>query len=133
MHPSASVWLTALVQLPTAFLLFSLACNLAAILAPYRLAPGTLQARKPKPIIFVAMFGTMLLTPVILAPVALPPGLQFLFTRMEWLPWLPVNLIAAVAILAAVAALYRVLLPLEGRLLQRREQAILRDVTEEVE
>jgi hypothetical protein len=83
--------------------------------------------------VFVGAFATMLVTPVILAPVAIPPGLQFLFTRMEWLPWLPVNLIAAVIILVGVAALYRVLLPLEGRLLQRREQAILREVTEEVE
>jgi ABC-2 type transport system permease protein len=133
MRPAPSVWLTALLQLPTAFLLFSLVCNLAAILMPYRMAPGTLQAKKPKPIVFVGMFATMLVTPIILAPIAIPPGLQFLFTRMEWLPWLPANLIAAVAILAGVAALYRVLLPLEGRLLQRREQTILREVTEEVE
>ncbi len=133
MHPSASVWMTALVQLPTAFLLFSLMCNLAAILLPYRLAPGTLQAKKPKPIVFVGVFATMLLTPIIVLPIAIPAGLQFLFTRLEWLPWLPVNVIAAVPILVIVAALYRVLLPLEGRLLQRREQTILREVTEEVE
>jgi hypothetical protein len=133
LHPGVSVWLTALAQLPTAFLLFSLLCNLGAMLLPYRLAPGTLQAKKPKPIVFVGAFATMLLTPVTVAPIAIPPGLQFLFTRMEWLPWLPVNLISATLILAAVAVLYRVLLPLEGRLLQRREQAILREVTEEVE
>lgn len=133
LRPSAPVWLTALVQLPTAFLLFSLMCNLAAILMPYRMAPGTLQAKKPKPIVFVGVFATMLVTPIILAPIAVPPGLQFLFTRLEWLPWLPVNLISALLILAAVAALYRLLLPLEGRLLQRREQIILREVTEEVE
>jgi hypothetical protein len=133
LRPAASVWLTALVQLPTAFLLFSLMCNLAAILMPYRMAPGTLQAKKPKPIVFVGVFATMLATPIILAPIAIPPGLQFLFMRMEWLSWLPVNVIAAVLILAAVAALYRILLPLEGRLLQRREQVILREVTEEVE
>jgi hypothetical protein len=133
LHPGLSVWLTALVQLPTAFLLFSLMCNFAAIVVPYRIAPGTLQAKKPKPIVFAAIFATMLLTPVIVTPLAIPPGMQFLFTRMEWLPWLPVNLIAAGLILAAVAALYRVLLPLEGRLYQRREQTILREVTEEVE
>jgi ABC-2 type transport system permease protein len=133
LRPAPSVWLTALVQLPTAFLLFSLACNLAAILVPYRMAPGTLQAKKPKPIVFVAVFATMLLTPIIVMPIAIPPGVQFLFTRMEWWPWLPVNLIAAMVILAGVTVLYRVLLPLEGRLLQRREQIILREVTEEVE
>jgi hypothetical protein len=110
-----------------------LVCNLAAILIPYRLAPGTLQAKKPRPIVFVAVFATMLLTPIILLPIVIPPVVQLLFAHMAWLPWLPVNLVAAVAILLAVAALYRVLLPLEGRLLQRREQNILRAVTEEVE
>jgi ABC-2 type transport system permease protein len=133
LRPTTSVWLTALVQLPTAFLLFSLMCNLAAILMPYRLAPGTLQAKKPKPIALLGVMATMLLTPVIVAPIVISPGLQLLFTHWEWLPWLPVNLIAATAILAGAAALYRVLLPLEGRLLQRREQTILREVTEEVE
>jgi len=133
LRPAPFVWLTALVQLPTAFLLFSLMCNLAAILVPYRMAPGTLQAKKPKPVVFVAIFATMFLAPFLAAPIAIPPVLQFLFTRMNWLPWLPVNLIAATAILGAVIALYRVLLPLEGRLLERREQNILREVTEEVE
>lgn len=133
LRPGLSVWLTALVQLPTAFLLFSLMCNLASILVPYRMAAGTLQAKKPKPIVFVGGFATMLATPIILTPIAIPPGLQFLFTRLEWLPWLPVNLIAASVIFAAVVTLYRVLLPLEGQLLQRREQAILCEVTEEVE
>jgi len=37
------------------------------------------------------------------------------------------------AVLAGAAALYRALLPAEGRLLHRREQTILREVTEESE
>jgi hypothetical protein len=44
-----------------------------------------------------------------------------------------VNLLAAIATLAGVAWLYRSLLPLQGRLLRRREQAILQEVTQEIE
>jgi hypothetical protein len=125
--------LVGLVQLPAAFLLFSLLYNTLSILAPYRLAPGTLKAKQPRAIVFVAAFGALLLMPVVLVPVLIPPALQLLFSGLGWLPWLPVNLLAAVVILAAVAGLYGAVLPGQGRLLQRREQIILREVTEEVE
>ena len=129
-------WLTVLVgllQLPTAFLLFSLLHNMLSILAPYRLAQGTLKAKQPRAIVFVATFGALLLTPVVLFPLLIPPVLQLLFLKLGWLPWLPVNLLTAAMILAAAAGLYRAVLPLQGRLLQRREQTILSEVTEEVE
>ena len=51
----------------------------------------------------------------------------------RWAPWLPVNLVATLGLLVLTGVAYRLVLPLEGRLLQRREQAILREVTEEVE
>jgi hypothetical protein len=65
--------------------------------------------------------------------IGLPPGLQWLFSSQGWLTWLPVNLISAALVLAGVAWVYRIVLPLQGRLLQRRELAILVEVTEEVE
>jgi hypothetical protein len=130
---SLANFLAASLQVPLAFLLFSLVCNLVAILAPYRLAAGTLQAKKPKATVFLAAFLTMLLVPVVMTPITIPPALQFLFTLRGWLPWLPVNLLATLALLPIAAWLYWLVLPVEGRLLQRREQHILRDVTEEVE
>ena len=133
LHPSGSALLTGLVQLPTTYLLLSPICNLFSILAPYRLAEGTLRAKRPKLIVFVAAFGTMLFAPIALLPILIPPGLNLLFASLDWMPWLPVNVLAAVVILAGVAWLYGAVLPLEGRLLQRREQTILRAVTEEVE
>jgi hypothetical protein len=133
MRMSWGTFCTGILQIPTAFVLYSLLCNMLSILAPYRLAEGTLKAKKPKAIVFLAVFGTMLLTPVVLLPVLIPPGLQLLFFSLGWLPWLPVNLLSAGAILAGVVCLYRLFLPLQGRLLQRREQIILREVTEEVE
>jgi ABC-2 type transport system permease protein len=122
-----------LVQVPAAFLMFCLCGNLLAIFAPYRLASGTLQAKKPKPIVFVAALASMSVLPVVLAPMLMPPALQMLFSFEGWAPWLPVNFLASLVLLALVIWLYALLLPLEGRLLYRREQAILKEVTEETE
>ena len=79
------------------------------------------------------MFVTLLCLPLIMLPLLIPAGLRLLFSGLDWAPWLPVNLLATLGLLAAAAVLYRLVLPLEGRLLQRREQTILREVTEEVE
>jgi hypothetical protein len=125
--------LTGLIQAPTAFLLFSLLCNLAAVLAPFRLGTGSLQAKKPRPIVFVVTFLNMMLMPLVAPVLLLPPAAELLFQTRHWVTWLPVNLLTAIAVLAAVVWLYRALLPLEGRLLRRREQAILQEVTQEIE
>jgi ABC-2 type transport system permease protein len=133
LHMSWLGLLAGLVQIPMAFLLFCLPCNLVSILVPYRIAVGTLQAKKVKPIVLLGVLITLGSLPLILLPMLVAPGLQLLFTFMAWTPWLPVNLLASVAMLAAVAAGYWLLLPLEGRLLRRRELHILREVTEELE
>jgi hypothetical protein len=132
-HMTWDACLTGLVQAPTAFLLFSLLCNVAAVLAPYRMAQGSLQMKKPKPLVFLVMFLNLLLMPVVLPVLLIAPGLQLLVSSRNWAPWLPVNLLAAIATLAGVAWLYRSLLPLQGRLLRRREQTILQEVTQEIE
>ena len=130
---SVSAIATGFVQLPTCFILFCVFCNLCAILVPYRFAPGTLQAKKPKPIVFLAVLCVMLMVPMISPLILIPPGLQLLFASLGWAPWLPVNLLSALVILAGVVGLYAALLPFQGQLLQKREQIILREVTEEVE
>ena len=60
-------------------------------------------------------------------------GVWWVQPGLEWPAWIPVNLLATVAVLAGTLWLYRGLLPVQGRLLQRREQTILREVTEEIE
>jgi hypothetical protein len=122
-----------MLEAPAAFLLFSLLCNLVSILAPARLALGTLQVKKPKPVVFLVAFLNLMVMPVIALPLLVPPVLKLIFASAHWAPWFPVNVLAAALILVAAAVLYALLLPLEGRLLQRREQAILREVTEATE
>lgn len=132
-HMPWLIFLAGLVQAITAFLLFALMGNATSILAPFRLNPGTLQAKKPKATVMLAGLVAMFLTPIVSLPILIPAGLQILCSYMGWVPWLPVDLIVALAVLAGAAALYRALLPAQGRLLQRREQRILREVTEETE
>jgi hypothetical protein len=128
------VFLAGVFKIPIAFLLFSLMCNVVSILTPYRMAPGTLQAKKPKPIVFLAIGITMTSLPIVLSPTFIPPILQLICSFLSGVPaWLPVDLLASVAVLCGVAWLYWSLLPAQGRLLQRREQRILSEVTEETE
>ncbi len=122
-----------LLQMVIAFLMFVPFCNLLSILIPYRLSPGTLQAKKPKAIVFVAVLLSMLVTPILMAPAFIPTALNYAFAHFGWLPWLPVNLLASIVILALVIGLYWLLLPFQGRLLQAAEKRILREVTEETE
>jgi len=128
-----NVILTGFLQLAVAFLVFSLLCNLLSILAPYRFSPGTLQTKKPKAIVFVAILATMVSAPLALIPVLIPPAVQLLFNTLGWVPWLPVNVLVALLIAGFVAWLYWILLPMEGRLLQKRERNILLAVTEALE
>jgi cellulose synthase/poly-beta-1,6-N-acetylglucosamine synthase-like glycosyltransferase len=130
---SWEAFLAGILQAGVAFLLFSLVCNVLSIVAPFRLATGTLQAKKPKAVAFLAVLITMLVLPLITLPLLIPSGLQMVFAFFDWAPWFPVNLAATLGLLAAAGGLYRLLLPMEGRLLAQREQAILREVTEEVE
>jgi hypothetical protein len=131
---SWSTSVTGVIQLVIVFLLFSLMCNLVAIWTPYRMAPGTLQAKKPKPVVFLAIGITMLVMPIFLFPAFIPPVIQLLSSLVMTTPvWFPLNVVSALLLLLAVAWLYRTVLPVQGRLLQRREMHILREVTEQME
>ena len=130
---SVSGFVLGLLQAPTLYLAACLAANYSSILAPYRMAPGSLQAKKPKPIIILAVFANLLLMPLLSPLVLIPPALHIWFNWAGWLPWFPVAPVAAAVILALTVLLYRAVLPSQGRLLQRREQMILLAVTEEVD
>jgi hypothetical protein len=126
-------FVSGILQIPSAFFLFCLAANMLSILAPYRVAQGTLQAKKPKAITFLAAFLTMLVLPLLVLPLMIPSGLQVLFWNFLWVPWLPVNVVASALLAGAVTWVYAAILPSQGQLLQRRELKILKEVTEDSE
>ena len=108
--------------------------NVASILAPYRIAAGSLKPTKTTPLTqLLIVVASGLLLPLAMLPVFLPAGLEVLGDSFGWLPAGAVALLCALLSAALAAYLYwRTLEPL-GRLLQRREQKILQVVTREVE
>lgn len=125
--------LTGLVQIPTASMMFCLVCNMTAMLAPYRFSPGTLQAKKAKPVVILANLVVFLTMPVVTLPLAVPLLLQLLFSYLGWPGADVVGLPASLVMLAIVGLIYWSVLPVQGRLLQQRELAVLKEVTEETE
>lgn len=125
--------LASVFQYGSAACLFALVCNTLAILLPYRMKPGTLQASKATGAVFFVGFGTMLVLPILFGLLVLPALLQGALARFPSLAWLPLNAAGSALLLALSLAAYARLLPLQGRLLQRREQLILQRVTEELE
>jgi hypothetical protein len=130
---SWGLFFAGLIQTATAYLLFALACNAIATLFPFRLAAATLQAKKMNPRTVLALLLTMLVVPTLTFPVLLGPVLQFMLAQLGWAPWFPANMLISLVVLGLACWVYHITLPLEGRLLLRREKAILREVTEEVE
>lgn len=127
-------FLAGIVQVVTAYLLFSLFCNVLSTMFPYKFAAGSLQTKKPKAVVFLGMLVSLFIFPLIIVPAAIPPAVDYLFKSMQWLPsWVPLNLALSVVVLGATVWVYVRLLPLEGRLLQRREKDILKEVTEDIE
>ena len=133
LSPSPLALLAGMLQLGTAFLVFSLVGNYVSIVAPYRIAAGSLKPTKTSTKTTFLIFVLHLLFPVALIPVSVPPALEFLFARFGWLPGVPINFLASVVLLGISAFLYRLSLTGLGALLQKREKEILNTVTQEIE
>lgn len=112
---------------------FALVCalgNLGSILAPFRIAAGSLKPTKQSWPTALAVMAEHLLFPLLIWPVFIPPALGLVLERWGGLPAGWVNLFASILLAAAFAALYRFSLRPLGRLLQRREKHMLSAVTE---
>ena len=132
---SLSVWtlLAGVLQLAAAFLGFSIIGNFVSIMAPYRIAAGSLKPTKTDTKTTFLIFIMLLLFPTVLLPVCVPPGLEALCIALGWLPGVPINFLASMVLLALMVLLYRFSLKGLGSMLQRREKDILQKVTHEVE
>lgn len=130
---SPLVLVAACLQFLAGFLALSVAGNLASILAPYRIAAGSLKPTKTKATTMLMIMVTQMMFPLATCPILLPAGLGMLCDHFGWLPGIMVNLAISVLLLAMAAILYWNTLEPLGRLLDRREQRILQVVTQEVE
>jgi hypothetical protein len=107
--------------------------NLASVLVPHRIAPGSLKPTKTSTLTVCLIFISRLLFPVAMVPIFLAPGLALLFARLEWFAVASTNLVVSVVVLILLTLLYRFSLDPLGEMLQRRERQILDVVTQEVE
>jgi hypothetical protein len=127
------ILLAALVQLLAAFLLLGLYGSFLSISMPLRVASGSLKPTKVSTARTLLVMLSFLLFAVVGAPIVLPAILALVFCgtggpSAEWM-----TLLFSAAELAILAVLYPVGLRRLGARLQRREQEILRIVTQEVE
>ena len=129
-----SVFVAAAVfQLIAAFLLMSTVGNLVSVLVPYRIAPGSMKPTKTTSLVTVLIALSHVLFPTAMIPIFFPAVLGLLLSRWRGLPVAPVILLSSVILLGLMIVLYQFSLSGLGDLLQRREKAILKVVTEEVE
>ncbi len=137
---SACLWplspwdLMALVlQIASAMLVVSLMGNLTSTIAPIQVKSGGLESKSPSiTTVFLQMVLTVV-TPLMMAPIALPAASAWVLGRFGYASQIPWNLLASLVVFVLCVGLYRLLLPLQARLLLRREQAILEKVAATVE
>jgi len=120
-------------QLIGAFLLLSTVGNLVSVLVPYRIAPGSMKPTKTSSLVMVLIALSHVLFPTAMIPIFVPAVLGLLLSRWCGLPAGAVMLLSSAILLGLLIVLYRLSLSGLGDLLQRREKAILKVVTEEVE
>jgi hypothetical protein len=123
----------AALQLLAMYLLASIAGNLASIIAPYRISPGSLKPTKTTTRTTLLILAFHLTFPVVLAPAFVPPIVELMARSFGKFATVPINLLLSVPLLAFVAGLYWIALAGTATLLEHREKEILQAVTQEVE
>jgi ABC-2 type transport system permease protein len=122
-----------LFQLVGLFLIIATGGNLVSILAPQRIAPGSLRPTKAKSEMVILMIVLQLLFLPAMSPVFLPPLFEWLWQKSGRPDSVPVNFIFSALLCAAAILIYWQMLAPLGKMLQRRETKILNVVTAEVE
>jgi hypothetical protein len=125
--------LAAVFQFVALLLLAVLGGNLLSILVPYRMQVGSMKPSKMPAKTMLVMVVCQLMFPLVMLPVFLPPLAGLLWGLAALPDVVPVNLLLSVALAGLMVFGYWLALGPLGRLLQRRETAILNKVSMEVE
>jgi ABC-2 type transport system permease protein len=120
-------------QLVSVYLVFSLIANFLSIYAPIPVAPGAMRATSIRGIPLLLHILLAFLFPLVLAPLALPLGIEYLVEWQTGQKGLPVYLVLSLLEFAVVVIVYRLVLGWQGELLQAREKKILKVVAEKAE
>jgi ABC-2 type transport system permease protein len=112
------------------FLIFCLMANWLSIVSPMPIAAGSLKPVNPRWTTILLQLAFTLAFPIALAPTLMPLAIEAL---LPGLSAMPVCLILSLAECALIVWLYRVLLTVQGGMLQAREKQILEVVTAKAE
>jgi hypothetical protein len=132
-HIPPVILLAALVQLLAAFLLLSMYGNLLAVVAPHRVAAGSLKPTKVSAGRNLLLMLSFFLFPVVSLPILFPALLAMALSSRDGPLAALLTLLFSTIELVVFAASYWLTLPRFGDILQRREKQILQVVTQEVE
>jgi hypothetical protein len=122
-------FLAVIPQLLSMYLLYCLLANLLAIIAPMPIAAGSLKPANPRVIPVLLHVAFTLVLPLLLAPTLLPLGIEVLLEALQWVRGVPIYMFLSIVECVVVVYVYRLVVSLEGRFLQAREQKILEIVT----
>jgi hypothetical protein len=122
-------FLATLPQLISMYLVFCVLTNWLSILAPMHVPAGSFKPPNPKLVPLFMQMACIFLLPVAMAPLLIPLGVEVALEELGWVRGLPVCLVLSLLECLVVVYVYRLLLPVQGRVLQAREQKILTVVT----
>jgi hypothetical protein len=126
-------FLAVLPQMVAMYLVFSMMANFLAIFAPVPVASGALKASNIRGLPLLLHFLFAFLFPLVLAPLALPVGVEFLVESLGGMKGLPICLVLSLLECGVVVLIYWLVLGWQGDLLHAREQKILEVVTTKAE
>ncbi len=120
-----------ILQAITMYLLFCLITNAMSILAPLQVPAGAFKPASIKGLPLLLRFAFLLLFPMVMGLTLFPQLIELML--QPWLPNVPLAFLLTIVECVAMIFLYRLLLNLEGKWLQAREQAIVEAVTTRAE
>lgn len=124
-------FLGSLLEVLSAYLIFCMLGNFISIISPMRLHGVGMKASGAKLRFFLLQLLSFVLNPLVLSPLLLPWGVEYLLRDATWASWIPIYSLLHVLILVAILVVYRWLLRKQGDLLQSREQLVLETITRE--
>jgi len=124
-------FLGSLLEVLSAYLIFCMLGNFISIISPMRLHGVGMKASGAKLRVFLLQLLSFVLNPLVLSPLLLPWGVEYLLRDATWASWIPIYSLLHVLILVAILVVYRWLLRKQGDLLQSREQLVLETITRE--
>jgi ABC-2 type transport system permease protein len=122
-------FLAAVPQIVSMYLIYCMLANWLSIFAPIPIAAGGFKPSGARLVPALLNMLGFLTLPVLFSPVLLPIGLEYAAAEFGGLAGWPVNLILSVVTLALVVPVYLLMVGVQGKVLQEREQAILKVVT----